>query len=141
MIRSCALCFFLFAPVFLAAACAGAKAPAPDDLVHRRFVLVSVDGLPFAASKAPDIAFNEGFRVSGQICNRYMGQGKLEGGVLAVAQMASTKMLCADGALNRFEARFAAMLTAGAEADLSGGILTLRQGGHVLVYAATDGPR
>ena len=139
MFRSFLFLAVLCLPVFLTAACAGAKAPTRDELLHRRFVLTSVDGVPQAASPiTPDIEFNEGFRVSGRMCNRYAGQGKLENGLLTVGQMISTKMLCTDDALNRLDGLLAAMLAAGARADLSGGTLTLRQGGHTLVFTARD---
>lgn len=141
MRRFRSVCLFLLAPVLLGAACSAAKAPALADLSQRRFVLVSQDGVPFAAANAPDIAFGEDFRVSGRVCNRYAGQGTLENGVLTVKGMASTKMLCQDEALNRLETLFAAMLDAGAQADLSGGLLALRQGGHTLVYRAADRAR
>ncbi len=52
--------------------------------------------------------------------------------------MASTKMLCPDDALNRFETLFSGMLAAGARIDLSDNKLTLRQGDHVLVYTIRD---
>lgn len=121
------------------AGCANGKTPAQSDLLHRRYVLETVDGKPFAATeRTPDIAFGEGFRVFGGICNRYTGQGELSGNVLTVKQMASTKMLCAEDELNDFEYRFAQMLMAGAVMDLSGDRLTLTQGGHTLVYRFRD---
>ena len=131
------LCFLL---VFcVAAGCAGAKQPDRNDLLHRRFVLESVDGAAFSSSvKTPDIEFNENFRVSGQMCNRYTGQGELANGVLTVRQMASTKMLCVDQELNALEQLFGVMLREGAAIDLSGTTLTLRQGGHVLVFTLRD---
>ncbi len=68
------LSFLLLPAVGFAAGCASAKSPTQAALLHRRFVLESIDGIPFAsATRTPDIEFNEGFRVSGQICNRYMG--------------------------------------------------------------------
>lgn len=126
----------LFSLCFLAVAgCAGGKAPAQADLLHRRFVLESVDGQPFVSKQsAPDIEFGENFRVYGRVCNRYTGQGELSGGVLTVKQMASTKMLCLEEALNAFEHQFAQMLAAGAAVDLSGNRLTLKGDGRVLVY-------
>ena len=138
MIRFFKVCFVFLLPIFVMAACANAKALPVADLEHRRFVLASVDGVPFSASKTPDIAFTEDFRVSGQMCNRFMGQGLLDNGILKVSQMASTKMFCADAALNSVEDMFSSMLMAGSEAEFSGNILTLRQGGHVLVFTAAD---
>ena len=128
----------LLLSLFVVVACAAVRPPAISDLEHRRFVLASMDGATFSASRTPDIAFAEGFRVSGQMCNRYMGQGVLDKGVLTVSQMASTKMFCMDAALNTVEEVFSSMLIAGAQADLSGDTLTLSQGGHVLVFTAAD---
>ncbi|MCC8194967.1 MAG: META domain-containing protein [Deltaproteobacteria bacterium] len=137
MTRLALLCSAVLLTV-LAVACANAKAPAQADLLHRRFVLATVDGDPFPAMNPPDIEFNEGFRVSGRICNRYTGLGTLENGVLTVGQMATTKMLCPDDTLNRFETMFAAMLAAGVKVDLEDDRLRLSQGGHVLVFTARD---
>ena len=140
MMRASALPLFVVVSVlFLASACAGAKTLSQADLAHRRFVLASVDGVAFApAPGAPDIEFGEGFRVYGRICNRYSGPGTLENGVLTVERMISTKMLCPDAALNEFESLFARMLRDGVQVELSGKTLTLRGGGHVLVYTARD---
>jgi len=125
-------------PLFAMVACAADKPSAVPNVDHRRFVLVSVDGAPFSASKKPDITFAEELRISGQMCNRYMGQGVLDKGVLKVSQMASTKMFCMDAALNKVEDLFFSMLMAGAEIELAGESLILQQGGHVLVFTAVD---
>lgn len=114
-------------------ACAGV--PAREDLAHSGFVLVSVDGVPFTGdTRVPEIAFSEDFRVSGSVCNRFVGQGELADGVLTVKQMASTKMLCASEELNRLEADISAILMAGARVSLTGDVLTLSRDGRVLVY-------
>lgn len=133
-------CCLVFVSLLANVACAGVKTPAQADLAQRRFVLADVDGVPFAAGQRPDISFSEDFRVSGRMCNRYTGQGTLQNGVLTVKQMASTKMLCIDAALNRLEGQFGAMLAAGAHTELTGDTLTLRQGGHVLVFRRTTLP-
>lgn len=121
------------------ASCAGGNPPERKDLVHRRFVLAGVDGQTYAkTSRLPDLEFLEDFRVSGSVCNRFAGQGELSGATLTVRRMASTRMLCPDDALNELETRLAGMLQAGAEISLDGNTLTLKQGGHVLVYTAED---
>ena len=110
-----------------------------DALLHRRFVLESVDGAPFAAGeRVPELEFLEGFRVAGGFCNRFMGQGELDGGVLKVAQMASTKMLCVDEALNTLEGLFATMMQEGAAVAFDGTALSLSQGGRVLGWKLQD---
>lgn len=116
-----------------------ARSVSRDDLLHRHFVLISADGVDFSAKeKVPDLEFGEDFRVLGAVCNRFMGQGELESGTLTVKQMASTKMMCLDPELNALEQQFAGMLEAGAVIDFDGKILTLRQGGHTLIYELRD---
>lgn len=111
--------------------------PAADSLAGRHFVLKSVDGVDFSGKeRVPEMAFSAELRLSGGICNRFMGQGELSDGTLTVKQMASTKMLCTDEDLNRLEALFAQMLTAGAEINLEGGTLALRRDGHELLFEA-----
>lgn len=135
-IFACALCLGM---VLTAAGCAGCKTLAPKDLENRRFVLASVDGKPFkTALNTPDIQFGEGFRVSGGMCNRYMGQGKLVGNVLTVSPMASTRMLCPDDELDKLETLFGRMLEQGAEVSFDGNTLSLKQGGNTLVFTAGD---
>ena len=131
--------FFLCFCLATIAGCGGSKMPVQADLMHRHFMLESVDGQLFTVQqRMPDITFGEGFRVYGQVCNRYTGQGELAEGILVVRHMASTKMFCADAALNVLEDQFARMLAAGVALDFSGDTLTLRQGGHVLVYRLQD---
>ena len=124
--------------LFLVGACANARTPDRSDLQHRRFVLASVDGEPFSASRMPEMTFDENFRITGQMCNRFTGQGILEKGMVKASQMASTRMFCADAALNRVEDIFSAMMTAGSAAEFADNTLTLRQGAHTLVFTAKD---
>lgn len=127
------------AVLFAAAACASGKSVSREDLQHHRFVLSGVDGKPFSATMgAPDIEFNQDFRVAGSMCNRFMGQGELADNVLTVKQMASSKMFCPDETLNSLEAQLAEMLAAGAQVSLEGDSLTLRQGGRELTYTRKD---
>lgn len=124
----------------MAASCA-ASGPAVDerDLLHHRFVLHSVDGEVYALEEpAPTISFNEGLRVSGSVCNRFMGQGLLADGKLTVGQIATTRMACVDPVLSRYENLILEMLGAGVEAEYRDRTLTLRQGGHTLVYRLWD---
>ncbi|MCL1889341.1 MAG: META domain-containing protein [Desulfovibrionaceae bacterium] len=134
---------FYVALLALTAACG--KNPGGDyvitqeDLLHHRFVLVSSDGKNFSAKeRIPAIEFNEGLRVSGVVCNRFTGQGRLAGNVLAVDQLASTKMLCADPDLNELENLLTRMLSEGAELRIEGADLAVRQGGHELLYKISD---
>lgn len=110
-----------------------------EKLLHRRFVLVSVDGEPFGGgAQAPEMEFLGGLRVAGGICNRFTGQGELAGEVLKVGRMAFTRMLCADENLNRVERLFATMLREGARVAVDENTLTLTHGGHTLGWKLRD---
>lgn len=110
-----------------------------EQLLHHNFVLTSIDGKAFTGKEqVPSIEFNEGFHVSGGVCNRFMGQGTLENGVLRIEKMASTMMMCPDQKLNELESTFAAMMGAGAAISLEGKVLTLKEGNRTLVYTLKD---
>jgi len=111
------------------------SAMTPQDLAQRHFSLVSFDGKDFSAREpAPSIDFDERLHISGAVCNRFRGQGHLNGNVLTATQLVFTRMLCADQALNELENLLAQMLASGAELRLTGQHLVLRQGGHELRY-------
>lgn len=119
--------------------CASSSQPSPGDaLANRSFVLTSVDGQAVTAPQGmkPGINFGEDMRVTGVMCNRFFGQGKLEKGGLSVPHMASTRMLCSDPALNQWEMAIGTMLTTGARIKLTENTLTLEGAGHSLVYLA-----
>ena len=108
--------------------------PVEADLVARRYVLQKVNGEAFSSERTPEIVFGEGMRISGQVCNRFNGNGSLEKGVLTVPTMASTMMLCADQKLNQLEKDFAAMLRDGADLRLAERTLTISRGETALEY-------
>ena len=109
------------------------------DLLHRNYVLISIDGEPFSIQDhQPNIEFGAGFRVSGAVCNRYTGQGVLKNSVLTVDQMASTKMLCIDPALNQLESDFSNMLMNGVRVSQTANSLTLSHDGRVLLFRIRD---
>lgn len=106
------------------------------DLLNRHFVLQTVNGKSApGGERIPRLAFGEDFRITGFVCNRFTGQATLENDVLRVENMASTKMLCGDDALNQLETEFGKMMTKGARAGFDGKTLTLRGDGNVLTYA------
>lgn len=110
-----------------------------EDLLHHNFTLTHINGKAFTGTeRTPSIEFNEGFRVSGATCNRFMGQAELKDGVLIVKEMASTMMLCADPDLNKLEQDFSVMLEAGADITFQENILTLSRNGYVLQYILSD---
>ena len=113
-----------------------------EDLLHRRFVLVSVDGKDFVVEKPaerPDLEFNEGFQIAGHVCNRFFGPAELRDGKLRAENLASTLMMCFKTELNELERLLFAMLRDGVDVSLGAdGSLTLRQGEHALVYEKAD---
>ncbi len=128
-------------PAYAAALPAAPSNPVGEaDLLHHRFVLVSMNGAPLPPTEMekPYIEFNEGMRVSGRACNQFRGPGKLENGVLTVPNMATTRMFCLVPELNALDTLLAAMLEKGATLSLSGDELTLSNGGDVLVYSLSD---
>jgi Heat shock protein len=95
-------------------------------LLHRRFLLLTVNGVSFAEKeKRPSLEFNEGFRISGGICNRFTGMAEFANGMLTAKQLASTKMFCTDQDLNELETNFALLLEKGASLNFDGQKLTL----------------
>lgn len=130
----------------LLAACAagpaGPKASGPvseADLLQKNFTLVSVNGESFAGKeRVPSIHFGEGLRVTGQVCNRFMGNATLKDGVITVPQMASTMMLCADPKLNALEQKFAQIMREGASISLDGDKLGISRGDTRLEYIRSE---
>lgn len=130
----------------LLAACAGGSAgpvaksaPSEADLLQKNFTLVSVNGKAFTnKDRVPSIHFGEGLRVSGQVCNRFMGNATLKDGVITVPQMASTMMLCADPKLNALEQKFAQIMREGASISLDGDKLGISRGDTRLEYIRSE---
>lgn len=126
----------ILALLLILAACAQAgPGPSPESLAGQNFVLQSVDGKPYTLKEnTPSIAFDAEMRVSGSICNQFFGRGRLEGSKFTVSGLAATRKLCFEQELNKYEQLISAMLMAGVELEYSADTLTMRQGGHSLVY-------
>lgn len=125
--------------VLATAACSEEKAVVKKEtLLHHNYELTSLNGKAVGWERIPEIAFNEGFRVSGRICNQFTGMGELKDGKLVVGQMASTKMLCVDAELNKLEHELSQMLMDGMDISLDGDTLTLKKGDQELVYTLRD---
>ena len=108
------------------------------DLLHRNFELVSIDDKTFTGEKVPNLEFNEGMRISGAICNRYVGQAELQNNTLTAPNMASTKMICNDKVLDELESSMSRMLVSGAKVTLQGNVLTLEDSEQKLTFHLKD---
>ena len=116
-----------------------------EQLQHHRFFLTSVNGQPLnAADKPQELSFGEKMPitgkmyVSGNMCNRFSGTGKVSDGELKVEQLAMTRMLCTDSQLNALDATLSKMLREGAQVDLTETQLTLATADQTLVYKLAD---
>ncbi|UYB56486.1 heat shock protein HslJ [Klebsiella michiganensis] len=116
-----------------------------EQLQHHRFVLTSVNGQPLnAADKPQELSFGEKMpitgkmSVSGNMCNRFSGTGKVSDGELKVEERAMTRMLCTDSQLNALDATLSKMLREGAQVDLTETQLTLATADQTLVYKLAD---
>ena len=107
------------------------------DLLHHNFVLVSIDDKPFTGDRVPNLEFNEDMRISGGICNRYVGQAQLQNSTLTVPNMASTKMIC-NNELDELEGSMSKMLVNGAKLTLQGNVLTLEDNEQKLTFHLKD---
>jgi len=113
------------------------------DLLHKRFELQSINGAAHDYKDVrPSLEFNEDFRLAGEVCNRFMGPGTLENGVLSAKHMAATKKFCFEEAVNKLEMDFFALLNNGAVLEFDGQRLVLSGKGVedpiVLEYKVSD---
>ncbi|RAU37979.1 heat shock protein HslJ [Enterobacter sp. RIT418] len=115
----------------------------PDQLQNHRFVLENVNGKAVkAASAQPEISFSaehdlsliKNIAVSGVMCNRFTGQGKLSEGELKVKNLAMTRRLCTEPQLNELDQTLSDMLSKGAQVDLTEDQLTLATADKSLVF-------
>lgn len=109
----------------------------PEQLANQRFVLTTVNGKALATTDkgpTPEIRFDNDLRVSGKMCNGFMGQGKLSDGALTVKHMGMTMMMCADPQRNELDHTIQTMLNDGAQIDLTGDQLTLATASQTLIY-------
>ncbi|HHW3938991.1 TPA: heat shock protein HslJ [Raoultella planticola] len=110
-----------------------------EQLQHHRFVLTSVNGQALATGAKPlELSFGEEMYVSGNMCNRFSGKGKISGGELKVKTLAMTRMLCTDPQLNTLDNTLSNMLRDGAQVDLTENQLTLATADQTLVYKLAD---
>jgi len=118
-----------------------------DQLQSHRFVLENVDGKTLKSTSAqPEMAFSaqpgigliKNISVTGVMCNRFNGQGKLTEGELKVGNLAMTRKLCADQQLNTLDQTLADMLRIGAQVDLTQDQLTLATAERTLMFKRAE---
>ncbi|MBV8874545.1 MAG: heat shock protein HslJ [Metakosakonia sp.] len=108
-------------------------------LAQHRFVLETVNGQTVEKGENPaEIHFDNKMVVSGSMCNRFTGQGKLSEGTLTVKKMAMTRMMCVDAQRNALDNIIGKMLSEGAQVDLTDGQLTLTTADQTLIYTQAD---
>ncbi|MGG5838465.1 heat shock protein HslJ [Huaxiibacter chinensis] len=111
----------------------------PEQLQGHRFVLETVNGTAVKpATPSPEITFGEKMAVSGVMCNRFNGAGKLSEGELRVKSMAMTRKLCAEPQLNELDQSIGDMLRAGAQVDLTADQLTLATADKTLMFKRAE---
>lgn len=89
------------------AACAITTREATTDLPGTSWVLVELDDAEPVADAAPTIAFAEDGTVSGSTgCNTFTGSVTIDGTSLEFGPLATTRMACADPAVNEQEQAF-----------------------------------
>ena len=126
---------------------AGKASVQPVKLKSHRFVLESVDGKAVKTattqpeigfSALPDISLVNNISVSGQMCNRFNGQGKLSEGELKVKTLAMTRKLCNEPQLNELDQAIGDMLRKGAQVDLTEDQLTLATADKTLMFKRAE---
>lgn len=119
----------------------------PEQLQNHRFVLESVDGKAVKGTATPaEIRFSalstlnpiKNIAVSGVMCNRFSGEGKLSEGELKVKALAMTRKLCTDPQRNALDQALGDMLRKGAQADLTADQLTLATAEKTLTFKRVD---
>lgn len=119
----------------------------PEQLQNHRFVLENVDGKAvkttttqpeISFSALPEISLLNNITVSGAMCNRFNGQGKLSEGELKVKTLAMTRKLCTDPQLNALDQAIGDMLRKGAQVDLTEDQLTLATAEKTLTFKRAE---
>jgi heat shock protein HslJ len=130
----------LLLALILLSACSSTPSFVQQELLHHHWVLDKLDGQAITDSRdnPPDFEIGEHFTVNGIAgCNRYFGQGHLEGDRFWVTSLGSTEMAC-QAQLATIEQAVITTLTDGA--TLSGTTQTLILEGkrHRLEYTLRD---
>ncbi|HDR2842876.1 TPA: heat shock protein HslJ [Enterobacter sichuanensis] len=119
----------------------------PEQLTSHRFVLENVNGKAVKNTTTPpeisfsalsDISLVNNISVSGAMCNRFSGQGKLSEGELKVKTLPMTRKLCTEPQLNELDQAIGDMLRKGAQVDLTEDQLTLATADKTLMFKRAD---
>lgn len=141
------VCLTLFSTVLLTLVPAAlAQSGAVDPLSGTQWQLVSFGAAGAetpAVSGAPvTLAFDSSGRVSGSAgCNRYGGSYTVEGDTLAMSELFSTRMACADSAVMQQEQSYLATLGAAAQFEQQAQQLVIDTSqGQRLIFTRVDQP-
>ncbi|MBE1237949.1 META domain-containing protein [Phaeovibrio sulfidiphilus] len=111
---------------------------ASDALKGRSFVLQTANGEPAEfPGRQPSLEFDADLRMTGQVCNRFMGVPRFEDGVLK-AEVAATRMLCIDRGLDDLENTFFFSLADGMPYTFDGQTLVLKGKSGDFVFHAVE---
>lgn len=95
------------------------KIPSIQELRHNSYELVTLNGKTLELDKksaTPMITFGQNGRVTGTMCNNFVGQGRLTTrGILTVKGIELTRKSCADSLLQNLDADIVELLGSGAE--------------------------
>ncbi|MBV7415791.1 MULTISPECIES: META domain-containing protein [Aeromonas] len=130
----------LLLALLLLSACSSTPVFVQQDLQHHHWVLDKLDGQPIASARVnpPDIEIGEHFTVNGIAgCNRYFGQGHLEGNRFWVTSLGSTAMAC-QPQLDSIEQAVIVTLMEGASLSGTPQTLILQGKRHRLEYQLRD---
>lgn len=112
------------------------------DLEHHNWVLTTINGEAITVLEglnAPNLEVGENFTVNGSNgCNRYFGQGELNGSQFRIDKMGTTMMACPPAA-SELESVMTAVLTDWSQADLTAERnLVLKNDSYTLNFVLRD---
>lgn len=123
--------------------CAESALVIESDLMHRRWVLASINGEePLFDDKdglVPEIDFGEQMQVSGNTgCNRFSGKAELHGEYFGISAMVSTRQMCSPS-YNALEQQLLTVLAGESRVTLDEKRnLILEKDGTILVFRPED---
>lgn len=111
------------------------------NLQHHNWELTHIDGKPIRLPEdfsAPNLEIGESFTANGHAgCNRYFGQGELNGDKFRIDKMASTMMMCPQEAMD-LETVMTAVLGEWSTMTLTKQQLKLKNAKHELTFKLRD---